>query len=183
MTPLNFAIVGLRLIGIYFVVESGPLFAASSLISAFLTQIAPGSGPSLLPTFLISLIPGSITVLLGILLFVYSATLAKRVIPSITDESDKTAFSLEDIQALAFATVGIFMLADALPSLGRILESVYYWLYYQQQKDVTPPRQVSLFYAAGTIAQLIIGLFLLLNPQGFRNIWHWLRTAGTQPKV
>jgi len=185
MTPLNFAIVGLKLLGIYIIFESGTLFTAFALMSVFAAQISTSTGQPATPGFLsslISLIPGGLQVLFGVLLFVLSEPLARRMIPPVRSRAKKVVCSFEEVQSIAFAAVGILIVVDTFPILGRTIQSLYDLYHYAQQSgDIAPDRlRESWLYSVGVLAKLIIGLVLFLNPQGFRNIWHWLRTAGTK---
>jgi hypothetical protein len=179
MTPLNFAIVGLRLLAIYLFFQAGVTLAYAPFFLEISNQI-PGLsqiGPPL------ALFPSGSLLLLATLLFIFAPSLARHLAPPVADESKKTACSFEDLQSIVFAAVGILILSNALPSVGRALQNLYAWYSDQQQGIVTPPNQVrdSLIYYVGVLAQITIGLLLLINPSGFRKIWHWLRTAGTRP--
>jgi len=173
--------VGLRLMGIYFVVESGPLFSAGILIGAFWSKLVevPGSAGVETSSFIgFGLIPAAVQVLLGILLFFLAGPLARRLISPAADEAKKAVCSLEEVQGIAFGVAGILILSEALPNVGHAWQNLYYWYNNQRASGANPVG--SLLYALGILAQIIIGLALLLNPRAFRNIWHWLRTAGTQ---
>ena len=76
---------------------------------------------------------------------------------------------------------GVLILASSLPSVGRALQSLVELYSYHKQGGTNPAEQVfgSWMYSIGVIAQLVVGLLLLLKPRGFGNVWRYLRTAGT----
>jgi hypothetical protein len=182
MTPLNFAIVGLRLFAIYFFIESLPLFSGAALIGEFSNQIAGSPQPKV---YFAALIPGGSLLLMAALLFIFAPSLARRLAPPAANESEKIVCSFEELQAIIFAAVGILILSNALPNAGRALQYFFSWYQDQQEGGATSPKQaldISMYnYYVGVLAQLVIGLLLLLRPKGFRKIWRWLRTAGTPP--
>lgn len=175
---MNFAVVGLRLLAIYFWVEAVPMFASVRLMMASLDQIAANSQNT---AYITALVPSVLLMFLGILLFIFSVPLARRLAPPISDEATKTACTLEELQAITFAAVGVLILAMALPHAGSAVQNLISLFSSGQGSRVIAPQRLSesWMYSAGIIAQIIIGLVLLLNPKGFRNIWRWLRTAGT----
>jgi hypothetical protein len=184
MTPQNLAIVGLRLIGIYLVITSGSMLAALSVMAGFMTQIVNSQGlpdptpPSLqAATFIVPLLQ----FLIGLGLIFGALSLARRICPTAEDGKEKEETSLENIQAIAFAVTGLLILANDLPVLGQILEGLYYWLSEPSEAITHHQARYSFWYSVGVVAQIILGLYLLLNAHGFRKIWNWLRTAGTRP--
>jgi hypothetical protein len=180
MTPLNFTIVGLRLFAIYFFIESIPFFDEAGLIGQFSDQIAGSPQPK---AYFAALIPGGTHLLLAAILFFFAEPLARRLAPPVVDESKKLICSFEEIQAIIFAAVGILILSNVLPNAGRALQTLYSWYCSQQEGGISYPLQIrdTLMYYAGVLAQIVVGLLLLLNPKGFSKIWRWLRTAGTPP--
>ncbi len=132
MTPLNFAMVGLRLLGLYLVVESGVWFVTAGIISAFIGQMTPAPGLSSSGMVGISWLPGGAQLILGLLLIVFSTPLARRLAPPVADESHKTACTFEEIQAIAFAVAGVLILAMALPNVGRAGIHLYDWWFTLQ---------------------------------------------------
>ena len=179
MSSINLAIVGLRLLAIYCFVQAVPLFSAFGL-TAFM--FAPeSSGHSQPFAIFIALLPGSSLLLLSILLFAFSQPLARRIASTTSPEPSESVCTFGQFQAIAFGVAGILILATALPSLGRALQGLVVLYSYHKQGGTNPADRVfsSWLYSAGVFAQLVVGVLLLLNPKGFRNVWRYLRTAGT----
>jgi hypothetical protein len=179
MSTRNLAIVGLRLLAVYCFVESIPLFSQFVLMISLPHQEIFGTSES--AAFRMALLPCGSLLLLAALLFAYSVPLARRLAPDESASPAEMACTFEQLQAIAFAVAGILILAAALPSLGRAAEGLITLYKYRRESGAVDLHELrgSWLYSFGVIAQIIIGLVLLLNPRGFRNIWNWLRTAGT----
>jgi hypothetical protein len=180
MTPLNFALVGLRLLAVYcFIHAVTPVFSALAM-AATLSDTG-GFRPSPYPVMLYNLLPGVALLLLGGLLLLFSGPLAHRLVPSANTGVQMAACTFDQMQALAFAAAGLLILADAFPGLVRAVENLVEVAALNKQGGAMPADQVihNGLYCCGVVLQMSIGLLLLLNPKGFRNVWRWLRTAGT----
>ena len=179
MLPINLAIVGLRLLAIYCFVESVPLFSAFGLVAA---MFAPESFSHTQSTAIFTaLLPGGLLLILSILLFIFSQPLARRMVSTTSTEPSGSVCTFEQVQSIAFAVAGVLILATSLPSVGRALQDLVVLYSYHKQGGTNPADRVfsSWLYSAGVIAQLVIGVLLLLKPKGFRNVWRYLQTAGT----
>jgi hypothetical protein len=180
MTPFNLAIVALRLLAIYCFVQSIPLFGAFGVVSALSRPEGP-FGRSQAWAIATTLLPGGSLLLAAILLYVFSLPLARRLASVQPAESAETACTFEQLQAVAFAVAGILVLAFALPSVFRAVESVIDLVRDKKVSGPVSPDHLygTWLYCIGVVAQVVVGLVLVLNPRGFRNAWHWLRTART----
>ena len=180
MTPLNLAIVGLRLLAIYCFVQSIPLFSAFGVVGA-LSRTEDPFGRSHTSAVVMALLPGGSLLVTAILLYVFSLPLARRLVAVQPAENAETACTFEQLQTAAFAVAGILILAPALPSVFRGIEAVIEFARYRKEGGTVSPYKAydTWLYCIGVVAQVVIGLVLLLNPRGFRNAWHWLRTART----
>ncbi len=180
MSPINLAIVGLKLMAIYCFVQVVPLFSTSVF---FLAEASARDVHlrSQFSSIFFTLLPCVSLLLLSIVLFVFSQPLARRIASSTSTGQGESNCTLEQVQAIAFAAAGLLILVTALPSVGRALQGLIdLYAYHEQGDNILLSHTLnSWLYSAGVIAQLVIGVLLLLNPKGFRNIWRFLRTAGT----
>lgn len=178
MSPINLAIVGLRLLAVYCFVESVPLFSAFGLVG---TEIVQTVGRSQTSAVIESLLPPILLLLSAILLFIFSVPLARRLTASCISDGKESVCNFEQLQALAFAVAGILIIATSLPSLGRAVQDLFVLYSYHKQGGTNSADRIfsSWLYSIGVFAQLALGLVLLFNRQGFRNAWRWLRKAGT----
>ena len=179
MSPINLAIVGLRLLAVYCFVQAIPLFSAFGLVAAMFSPDAFRGSPS--TAIFTSLLPGGSLLILAIMLFFFSGPLARRLSSSLPSDTTESICTFEQFQALAFAVAGILILATSLPNLGRAAQDLFILYSYHKQGGTNPADRVfsNWLYSIGVFAQLAVGLLLLLNAKGFRNAWHRLRTAGT----
>ena len=179
MTPTNLALVGLRLLAVYTLIEAIQSFTLYGPLSlASLAANLDGSVRTHAEPMLASLIPGGLTLLLAILLYGFSKPLARRMAPPIATEQKETVFSYEELQAVLFSVTGLLILAIALPNIGRSLERLI-TLYSLPEVGRNSLAYFYWFYFVGVLAQVALGLVLLLNPRGLKNTLRWLRTAGT----
>ena len=177
MTPLNLAIVGLRLMAVYLYIQSGMFFIQAFSMADFLIQEHQFDAQ-----IFVSVVPVIGCAILASVLFFCQPGLARRLISPVCETSKDTAWSLEDIQGIAFAAVGLVILSSTFTGIGRALSEIYLWFKYSGDPVAAenhPP--INWLYACGIFTEFLLGLFLVLNPHGFRNAWHWLRTAGTRP--
>ncbi len=179
MTPINIAIVGLRLLAVYCFVEAAQVFSVYGPLGLVNALANPEMfGHNDMEAILATSIPGVLSLLLAILLYIFSKPLARRLAPPVSDETKEIICSFEQLQTVLFAAAGLLILAKALPSMGRALDQLIK-LYHSHESGQHFMTYYSWFYFGGVVAQVILGLMLLLNPKGFRNVWRWLRTAGT----
>ena len=183
MSTRNLAIVGVRLLAIYCFVQS--IVQSNNFLTLFdFMTTGWGADTSLgaeAATLGLASLPGVSLLLLAVFLFVFSVPIARRLTPAESAGVAETVCTFEELQAIAFAAAGILILATALPNVGRAVEGLLSLYRSRQQGGAIDARgfRASWLYSLGLIAQLLAGLVLLLNPRGCRNVWHWLRTAGT----
>jgi hypothetical protein len=179
MSPINLAIVSLRLLAVYCFVTAVPLFSAFGLVAAMFAPRSFGQIQS--PDIFTALLPGGSLLILAVLLFVFSQPLARRIASTTSPEPVGSVCTFEQCQSIAFAAAGVLILAAALPSVGRAVQDLFVLYAYHKQGGTNPADRFfsSWLYSAGVIAQLAVGLALILKPKGFRNVWRYLRTAGT----
>lgn len=128
-----------------------------------------------------ALLPGSSLLVLSILLFVFSEPLARRIASPSATEPGENACTFDQVQGIAFGIAGIIILVMTLPILGRTLQGLTdMYITHRQGGNISPEQSFrNLLPSLGVIAQFVVGVLLLLNPKGLRNIWRFLRTAGT----
>jgi hypothetical protein len=176
MTTKNIALLGLRLLAIYCFVQSVMLLSTYPFMAVLSNPEMTGRSKTV--AYLFAFLPGGSLLLLAVLLFVFSEPIARRIAPPESGEPAERFCTFEQLQATAFAVAGILILATALPSVARAVQDLV--LLYRMRGD-NQAREIwdNWRFCIGVFAQLVAGLLLLLNPMGFRNAWHWLRTAGT----
>ena len=174
MTKSDIGSLSLKLAGIYVLVQALPMLQIFGLL---LTESAKGSiteahldQGSLVA---VELTPFVLLLLMGYLLIRYSAFLARRVFAE-PDALTTTDVKAADLQAVAFAVVGVAMIASALPRLTRFA------FYLAARSDSAR----SMFALTGDLgpemaercAQLVIGLGLFFGQRGPSDLWRKVRT-------
>ena len=182
MTPLNLAIVGLRLMAVYFLFEAAVTLPEFAFLSETVDTMNPHhSGPSI---FVRALMPSGCNIVLGIGLFLAAPLLARKIVPD-RKEEPATDLSLNDIQSLLFAAVGFIILAHSFPGVISTFVDLITWCLISGNSvtDSMMSNMLKLSFSRdlGNILAFLLGLFLIIKPQGFRNLLRWMRTAGTGP--
>ena len=108
MSPLNFAILAFRLLGIYFFVESVPLFSTAVLEAAFAEKLSESPEVPQMPQFsepaiALAFMPAVSLLVLGLPMFFFAVPLARRLVSSVSTDLGKTTYSFEDIQAICLS--------------------------------------------------------------------------------
>jgi hypothetical protein len=180
MSSFSLALVGLRILAIYCFVQSIPLFAAFGVVGA-LSRAEDPLGRSQTSAVVTALFPGGSLLIVAILLYLFSVRLAKHLAGGHQNENTQPTCSFEQLQIIAFAFAGILILVLEIPGLLRGIEAAVELRRYKKEGGSVTPHQSydTWLYFIGVVAQVVVGLVLLLNPRAFRNAWHWLRTAGT----
>jgi len=179
MNPFTFAVVGLRLLAVYCLIHAvTPLFQA---LGYWAGGIAAGERfAQTYPIIFSNTLPAVVLAGFAVLLFWYSEPLARRLAPPVSAET-LTGCSFEQAQTLAFAAAGILILVTSVPavlqSLGNVLE-LSAGFQRAGLHSAWDPYQIWT-RLGGAVVESGFGLWLMLNPRGFRNAWHWLRTAGS----
>lgn len=174
MTPRQIVIVAVRLTAIVWV-----LHTVSNLYSMFLLQNDP-IGISL-PRTAIALF-AALQIGICLVLWCFPATVAGKLLPSSDSDSDATeaSSSIAKWQTVGTICIGLWALVQAIPD-GM------YWLWIASATDelngkrVDLPRQSEASVIA-TVAQLVIGLALVLGAKRISIILYKLRTGGVHKK-
>ena len=174
MKPHQLATLVLRLFGIYFLIQAVPTLGMFSTLMV----LARTNSQEMVTAFVGSLLPGILMLLIGFLLLAFSARFGgKLAVQTLSDEGAST-ISFEQVQALAFAAVGLLIFADALPQL---VNSVNYLVSLANTENVGDRalnfREGSV--AAGTVLKFVLGTILFFGARGIANFWRSLRTFAT----
>lgn len=115
----------------------------------------------------------------AIVLWFFPLTIANALLPGRSMKIEGLAapqVTFEQLQALAFCLLGLWILAEAIPN-------VFYWMlmaYHASRPELAlefRPRDIGSMVATGIKA--ILGVWLLFGAKGIRGLLRWARTAGT----
>ncbi|HWQ41826.1 MAG TPA: hypothetical protein VN456_07295 [Desulfosporosinus sp.] len=171
------AFLACRIISVYLLAKWLGLFG-SSVVTLF--YLPPNT-----PTILGGVVSMAFPVVIGILLWIFSAKLAGFMVKtpegqeaemmSATSATSAT-FDLETVQILAFTIIGVLLIVNAVPSLISAL-TVYAVL---PEHNVGQVGLESLSRLVDSAIRIILGLWLVLRSKGLVNLIKKIRTAGVK---
>ena len=176
MTPIQIAILSLRLLAILTIIETIPYL--KSLTEAFAWQGMTLAGDRQFNTDLIlfgTILSLVLQFAIGLFLYAYAKGLAKRMIAD--EESDKslTELSAKNIQSIAFSVVGLIMIVIAIPHIAQFAANL------QALKNAgaeTMKRSISIgtwAYSVGILIQFTLGIILFLGARGLSSLWYFFQ--------
>jgi hypothetical protein len=118
---------------------------------------------------------------IGISLIVYSVPWGQKLTKNFV-ESNVTALSFEQIQALAFAVAGILILAGSLPQLFNSIYSLGQLAEEEKYAGLKPVKAIvwhTVLPAVGTFLKAGLGFWMFFGARGFANFWRSIRNFGT----
>jgi len=171
MTPHQILIVALRIAAVLWF-----LHAISHVAGSAMEIAGPNSDPRF-TSIVLSL--ASLELIACIFMWVFPATIAAWLLPSGATQSAVLTPELSEWQTMGIILVGLLVLSDSIPG-------VVYWVadFLTRLSDLPTEYLFSSYVVASlasTIANLIIGLWLLLGAQGFVIALFRFRTAGLRP--
>jgi hypothetical protein len=114
----------------------------------------------------VGVIDFTLVLVCGLGLFLLRRRIAARLAPA---EPGQLTVSLPELQAAAFAVIGVVLLARGLADgLGQLTMALVY----------SGPISVSWF--APAVAQTIVGLALFLGARGLVRVWHSIRRLAAR---
>ena len=167
MTPQQILIVAVRLFAIFwFVTSIGHLVAAVRALG----HVATGGSVSLALGIPIA------ELTLCVFLWLFPATLGRRLLKSEHEPPSAAPPALLEWQAMLVAVLGLWTLSNAIP------DGAYFFAYFLNYKQfgATFNGQISdqWPFIAATVAEFAIGIWLLLGARGLAELLHRMRTAG-----
>jgi len=166
MKANQLAILILRLLGIYVLVEAIPLILFS--FATTYTVVSNGASPRVFWTLIFI---GS-RVIIGILLIIFSRPWGEKLTPKTNDSENVSPITFRQVQVLAFAVAGALIFASALPQL---LTSIFTLLRSIPLGDsVNDPYEIShnqltTESALGILLKAALGIWLFFGADGFAN--------------
>ena len=172
----DLAFVGCRLLAIYWGVTASYHVSSLGLAWSALTRSAREQGSSE-ETLYLYFVPLALYVLIALFLWFGAARLARHVAPQTSASTESGSVASTEIQAIAFAAVGLFVLLGAIPELGV-------GLYRYANLDDLEGRFSSAFgtgdHVTALVIRLILGLLLVFNARGLSAMLIRLRKPGSK---
>jgi hypothetical protein len=107
-------------------------------------------------------------------LWLFPLTVASRLIPRSALEQ-RTSVPVEDLQRCGFVLLGLWVLASAIPNFLRY--SLLFYLTLRPGAMIDLGVNLPTAYV-GTVAELVVGFWLLFGAKGLLSLLRWARTAG-----
>ncbi len=176
MKPNQLATLVLRLLRVYSLVEAIPLLVINTSSAVAIGEpVDSGNSNAALITWLI--LPPIFRIGIGIFLFVWAEALSDKLVPREVNDKSGSSISFEDVQALAFAVVGVLVFAGALPQSLRSVFDLVQTLTDHEVYWASKWRSATV--AIGTILEAALGLALFFRARGFAGFWRSLKTFAT----
>ncbi len=117
--------------------------------------------------------PFILLVTTGVLLIVKRSRLAAWVSHDIYEDSSEE--SSEQLPALAFAILGLYLVVSTLPSMGSLAGQLINLRAMESFQDFLPAFRTNLGHYLGTLVEFVVGGYLFINA---RDVGRWWRRRG-----
>lgn len=143
-------------------------------LSAFMAASESGAPGEMPLAALIGVV--IIPVALALVLWFLPLTIAHKILPRMAGGTEPSQAGPAEYQAVAFSVLGMWVLAEQLPSLFYWLGLVIYM--HGQEADLLTAREYGRI--ASTAAALFIGFWLLFGARGIVGLLRAARAAGAR---
>lgn len=165
------AFLACRIISVYLLANWLGVFGSSVVTLFYYPLNTPG--------LLSGVVSMAIPVVIGVLVWIYSAKLAGFMVRSEEEEQAgimSASFDLDTVQVLAFTIMGVFLIVNAVPSLVAAL-TVYVVI---PHPDLGQIGLENLSRLVNSLIRIILGLGLVLGSQGLVAAIQKIRTIGVK---
>lgn len=181
MTKHELASFALRLLGIYAIIESLPLF---QFLGSLAYTLRSNRNEPVVEFWAIvgMLIPLLLMAAAGAVLLVFSRDLAPRLVGEDKPLGIPSVLTGRDVQAIGFSVVAVLIFLRAIPQIGQAV-----WIgFYTSSGGFGGPggRMVQdiLRYGIPAVIQLALAVVLFLQARGLADSWHRIR-FGTHVRI
>jgi len=116
----------------------------------------------------------------GFFLILRANSLAERLVPGDAPDDTQDQLSSRDAQSIAFAAVGVLVLAFTIPELFESLATAVFFHGRITISSLTASSWMRLIRMA---VQLLFGFGLFFKARGLANFWHFLQVKTRPMKV
>ncbi len=173
MTAKELLGVGIRLLGIWFIVYSlqSLAFGVSYAISQNrVDQTFINTMLSVTPYFLLAMVIASI----GFFLIKFPYYLAAKLIPKTGLDNTQIDWEEKLVERIGFVLLGVYILSWAIPDI--ILNIIYLYKYVGAGPNDEANLTTSKINTFISLIEIVIGLFLVLESRGLVKLIHKLRS-------
>lgn len=125
MNKEDFAYIGCKLLALFWAVKA--IYALGSFLTSFAAWSSSSSeyAPQLEGMIYFSLVPLILYVIAASILWLGTGQIVKFILPNYSEDTKNRSISLIQIQAVAFASVGLLILLSSLPEVGGVLYKIH----------------------------------------------------------
>lgn len=182
MTNIQLLSVCFRAFGIYLAFSTLPLFLAFFANLNVVTFYGPAVDPYSYFSWMSYLASPVLVLVLASILFFAPEKFARNLLSDDVSENHKSDWSADQLQAVAFSTVGLYLLASALVNahdwiaIIRVFE--HGMEYAIGARSMVPPPPA---FIIEHVLKLAVGVFLLFGAGGLSNLVSSWRKARIKP--
>lgn len=175
MSKREIADLAFKILGIAaFIFSISLLFKTIATIQVFV-RTNPGS-IWLLP---VSFIPVFLLWCVAWYLFHSGEKLSEKIFPESASIKKVVSADLNEVQIVAFAVIGVFLIVQAIPALFVVVTKVFYLNIVQNNAIINQLQQRFVGEIAGSLIKFLIGLFLFFRSDGLFLLWQKMqKTRG-----
>ena len=168
MNKREIAVLACKVLGIMTVVSAlhSPVNGLLSVLQTDLGQHPEAAWLPLIPILHLLLLFG-----VGLFLWMCADRLAAEMVRSDESSPAKSVLTGDEIQAIAFSVIGLFLFVQALPRF--LYEVVYIGAVYPPPAEFRPR-----WLLGGPLLQVIVGIALFFGARGLVGIWKKMRGGG-----
>jgi hypothetical protein len=175
MTKHELASFALKLLGIYAIIESLPLF---QFLGGLAYMVRSDKGEAVVEFWpsVIVLVSLLLVAAVGALLIVFSRNLAPLFVGEDGPLGMSSVLTGRDVQAIGFSIVAVLIFLQAIPQIGQAAWTGFYVASRRFSEPVPGGMVQSVFrYGIPAVIQLVLAIVLFLQARGLANLWHRIR--------
>lgn len=177
MKKEEFAYVGCRLLALFYGVKA--LFDMSSFVTVLISWKASMVAYPETPTGIIyvQLISLCLNILFACLLWFGAGRIVQFLLSEADLFTESSSLTVHQVQTVAFATVGVFILGLTVPEVGRTLFRIIEAKKFDNSSPISMDLTVQIFFLG---LRMLIGLFLVFGSKGLSGLLTRLRAPELQ---
>jgi hypothetical protein len=132
-------------------------------------------------SLLLILIPFVLLPLFGFYLF-FSDKLPSKMASLMTQEEKTSSFTFQDIQALSFSIIGVWLLSSVIPAFIQLIVQIM--IYHRTSFQSISPLRDSIYisHIIAAVLKIALGIYLFSGGKGLIRLWQKFdNTKGMKP--
>ena len=168
--------IGIRLLGIYFLIQFVQFIGAAYFSYTQVVLSMPDINTHIIS---VGYIITAVMILIFSLAFIkFPATVANKLLPNTSNDSPLLSGSAKELQLAGFSLLGIYILSWSIPDLIHNSALLIVIPNYDESYSMVN-RPYDLINLGVTLVEITIGLYLTLQAQGLVKLINKVRYAGS----